>query len=299
MTADDPTTETAAWTEYRQASATLSGLRWRSRFISARLLARLALDSLRFGTGVAERLAAALTLSAPFFLVFLLVGRLQHLDPDTVLLSAFISSLAGFSLLAILGTWGADDDLRARQDAIRPQLEVAQQWFTESRERWREADEDRRAREAAKKEREEVEAEARRSAEEKAAFEAERRRLTEKVDCPLCYAKIDRRASICKTCRRVVRRGVAPEVPSRPRRGLVPPLVAAMLSAVVPGLGHIARGRVLHGLIILILLFPLTIGCGVGIAATGFFTGGLGFVAAAIFVPLVYISIILDSASSE
>jgi hypothetical protein len=292
MTAD----ELDAWDQYREAAARERDLRWERRFASARLVARAALDVLHFGTGKAERLAAAMTWAAPFFLAFLLVGRLRDLPPNTVLLAAFVALFAGFGLLALLGTWGRDEAIRDRRAESEAEYVQARWWREQTAEQWQEAD--AAAKERAKAEREEREAEevSRELAEEREAAEAERRYWSEKVECPHCLAKVERRARICKTCRRVVRRAEA-ERPPAAEAGVGVRLVAALLSAILPGLGHIVRGRILVGAVILLIVFPSVVGCGVGLAGAGLLTGGVGFVLAALLVPLVYLAIIVDSAS--
>ena len=70
-----------------------------------------------------------------------------------------------------------------------------------------------------------------------------------------------------------------------------------VISAFIPGLGHIVGGRTLTGAPIMLFVFPAVLGCGIGFAGLGRITGGPAFVGAAIVVPVVYLSIILDWAA--
>jgi len=289
----------SAWAEYREAAGRERGLRWERRWLSARSLARHALDVLHFGTGPAERLVAALAWSAPFFLAFLLVGRLRHLDSNTVLVAAFLSLFVGFLSLALLGTWGRDLAIRDRLAESAPEYAVARQWREETREEWEAADQAEREEADAAKARKRSEEEERVADAEREKAAEERRYWTAKVECPHCLAMIERRARICKTCRRVVRRAdqAEPAAPERAKAGTSVLMIAALLSAILPGLGHIFRGRILKGAVILFLIFPAVLGCGTGFLGLGAISGGPALVLAAVFVPIVYLSIILDSAA--
>jgi TM2 domain-containing membrane protein YozV len=294
----------AAWEEYRRRASDARDLRWERRFLSARLLARAVMGVLHFGAGKAERIAAAMVLSAPFFLLFLLVGRLNGLDSGTVLPAAFVALFAGFLSLAALGVWGEDERLRKRLAESETEYEAARWWAEQTREEWALLDAERLADEKAERERLAEEARhtadteaSKRLAEERAAAEAERRRRAAPVDCPHCYAKIDRRATICKNCRRVVRKGGETAPPPKPTGKTH--LIAGLASAIVPGLGQIIRGRILAGIAILFVVFPAVIGCGVWSLGAGAVTGNVAFYLAAVLVPVVYLSIILDAASAD
>ena len=240
-------------------------------------------------------MVAALALSAPFFLAFLLVGRLQGLESETVLTAAFVSLFAGFLTLSILGTLGSDERLRARLAMSSGELATAKQGREAARFTWEAAEEERQLLEEEQQAREEREDRKRETAEQ----EAERRRLAEPVPCRYCRAKIDRRAKRCPACTSWLAEDAPRKAPRIKRASGAPPWVAALLSVFWPGLGHLVRGRIAVGLLLMFIVFPAVVGCGSVSAVAGLMTGGAGFVAAAVLVPILYVAIILDSASAD
>jgi len=272
---------------YQRAASAVRDLRWERRAILARLAARAVLDAPQFGTGAAERLVSALVFSAVFFLTFLLVGRLQHLDTRQVMLAASLSFAAGFLLFALLALMGGDDRLRRRLPA------TVAEWPKVVAEK-------RAAADALAEMEEEIAAERDADAREKLAEDRERDRRywSEMVPCRYCREKVERRAVKCPHCLEWLdddSRPAEPKGKSGDSRAL-----AVVLSLIVPGLGQLVRGRVVAGLFWMFLLFLIMPSVFAASGVVTVCTCGLAaplYFASAVAIPILWILCALDAAT--
>lgn len=190
----------------------------RLRLLDMRRSARWVLDQFRFGTGSAERLAAATVLAV--LLVLAVLGAAAALR----LPAPFVLAVGGVVLLTAVVTSGVlvltppDGELAGRREELVKQLATATDDLDDAEEAAAE-EEDRRER------------------------RAERRR----VPCKYCGADVRPEAKKCPHCREILDNDLAREreLARRPKANSG---VAAVLSFFVPGVGQLYKGETLSGL---------------------------------------------------
>lgn len=230
--------------ELAQARGRIHNLSTRLKIIDMRRAARWVLDQFRFGSGGAERLAAALVLGAVFFLGLLGATAASRMP------TGIVFSVSGLALGTVVLTSAAlvlgpsDTDLvRHRAEAVEA-LDAERVRAAELKAEIAERDAEREAKEAEREER--------------------RRRM-----CPYCGGRIRPWAAKCPQCHEYLDEELARErqeaMRPKPNTG-----VAAVLSFLIPGLGQIYKGQVLGGLVWFFLVQSIyvtsliTIGCCIG-----------------------------------
>lgn len=233
----------------------------RLKIIDLRRSARWVLDRFQFGSGVAERLIAALIFAAIFFLGLLGVAATVGLPTSTGLILGGLALGTALVTSTVLVLGPADNNLIQERIALVEELDREAVRMAELKE------------EDAERQAEKSDRRSQRQADQpdRLAQREERRRRS----CPFCGDRIQLWAMKCPNCHEYLSEELARER-EEARQPEHNTGVAAVLSFLIPGLGQIYKGQILAGLVWFFvtqgtLAFSmLTLGCCVGFAGIPF-----------------------------
>jgi hypothetical protein len=251
----------------------LRNLAFRLQLARYRRAARRLFDGFHFGTGRAERLAAALVVSALSFLLILLVCGLSTMPPAAAIATGAAALVIAWGTSAFFILGEDDEAVEAALATLHEQLAVRKAEFAVLREEAAVAREEERRRR---------EDEMGRSLEEEREQEQEERtRRPTKQRCPYCDEVISIRAVKCRLCGELLDPDLRREREApRQKRRTFSPVLAGLMSAFVPGLGQLYKGQF-------------------GRAVLWFFVVPLSYCLCFVPGPIVYVICICDAAADS